>query len=178
VGYHKKCNYWAGISGLACAYRLGNWESLSRSRRQGSRRGLIAPVTKERFPIEAGPQCPRFVLRLVGLVRRIKSGKEFVAGEREQSRYIMRDGQAAPGAFFAAGLIGTDGKDRLKLRILTRLRLLAATYHMKQVWADFVNGKIWPEVLEYLVDLSVHVFLGKNARQRVESAFPAPPVEW
>jgi len=181
VGYTQKVVIiGAGISGLACAYRLRQLGIpclvLEAKDRAG---GLIATVRRNGFLFEAGPQCPRFPLSVWRLVRELNLETEFVAGDAGAKRYILRDGRLHPAPFSPAGLIGTR-LIRLgsKLRILTEVFGSSQPPPREESLADFVQRKFGAEVLDYLVDPLVStIFFGNADKMGMESAFPAL-VEW
>ena len=170
----------AGISGLACAYRLRQLGIsclvLEAKDRAG---GLIATVRRNGFLFEAGPQCPRFPPSVWRLVRELNLETEFVAGDAGAKRYILRDGRLHPAPFSPAGLIGTR-LVRLgsKLRILTEVFGSSQPPPHEESLADFMQRKFGAEVLDYLVDPLVStIFFGDAHKMGMESAFPAL-VEW
>jgi protoporphyrinogen/coproporphyrinogen III oxidase len=181
VGYTQKVAViGAGISGLACAFRLKQLgipclvlEALDRPG------GVIATIRRNGFLFEAGPQCPRFPRSVWQLVRDLNLETEFVAGDPGAKRYILRNGRLHRAPFSPAGLIGT----RLmglgsKLRILTEVFGSSRPPVNEETLADFVQRKFGAEVLDYLVDpLISTVFFGDAHKMGMESAFPAL-VEW
>jgi len=109
VGYTQKVVViGAGISGLACAYRLKRLGIpclvLEARERAG---GLIATIRRNGFLFETGPQCPRFPPSVWQLVRELNLDAEFVAGDPGAKRYIIRDGRLHGAPFSPGGLIGT-----------------------------------------------------------------------
>jgi protoporphyrinogen/coproporphyrinogen III oxidase len=109
VGYREKVVViGAGISGLACAYRLKQLGMhclvLEAKERAG---GLIATVRKNDFLFETGPQCPRFPAPVWQLVRELNLESEFVAGNPKAKRYIFSGGRLHAAPFSPAGLITT-----------------------------------------------------------------------
>jgi oxygen-dependent protoporphyrinogen oxidase len=181
VGYTQKVAViGAGISGLACAYRLKQLGIpclvLEAQERAG---GLIATVRRNGFLFETGPQCPRFPPLVWQLVRDLNLETEFVAGDAGAKRYILRAGRLHPAPFSPAGLIGT----RLvglgsKLRILTEVFRSSQPPPSEESLTDFVQRKFGAEVLDYLVDPFIStVFLGDAHKMGMESALPAL-VEW
>ena len=110
----------AGISGLACAYRLKQLGVrplvLEASERAG---GAIRTVRRDGYTFEMGPQAPRFSAPVWQIVRELGLEREFVAGDPKAARYIARNGKLerapfSPGAMLATGLVGS----RSKLRVL------------------------------------------------------------
>ena len=181
MGYTEKVAViGAGISGLACAYRLKQLGIpclvLEAQERAG---GLIATIRRNGFLFETGPQCPRFPQLVWQLVRELNLENEFVAGDARAKRYILRDARLHPAPFSPAGLIAT----RLvglgsKLRILTEVFGSSQPPPREESLADFVQRKFGAEVLDYLVDpLISTIFFGDAHKMGMESAFPAL-VEW
>ncbi len=170
----------AGISGLACAYRLKQLEIpclvLEAQERAG---GLIATVRRNGFLFETGPQCPRFPSLLWRLLSELNLETEFVAGDAGAKRYILRDGRLHPAPFSPAGLLGTRLLGlRSKLRILTEVFGFSQPPTGEESLADFVQRKFGAEVLDYLVDpLISTIFFGDAHKMGMESAFRAL-VEW
>jgi oxygen-dependent protoporphyrinogen oxidase len=181
VGYTEKVVViGAGISGLACAYRLkqlGIPCLVVEARDRAG--GLIATIRRDGFLFETGPQCPRFPPLLWRLVGDLSLRTEFVAGDTGAKRFILRDGQLHPAPFSPAGLIRT----RLvgfgsKLRILTEVFGSSEPPQSEESLADFVQRKFGEEILDYLVDPLVStIFFGDARKMGMESAFPAL-VDW
>src|SRR5271167_2997876 len=99
----------AGISGLACAFRLQQLGIrpivLEASQNTG---GVIATISRNGFLFEGGPQCPRFPEPIWKLVRDLGLESEFVSGDPKARRYILRDGRLHLAPFSAQGLLSTD----------------------------------------------------------------------
>ena len=170
----------AGISGLACAYRLRQLGIhclvLEAQARAG---GLIATIRRNGFLFETGPQCPRFPPLVWRLVRELDLETEFIAGDAGAKRYILRNGRLNPAPFSPAGLVGTRLVGlRSKLRILTEVFGSSQPPLREESLAEFVQRKFGSEVLDYLVDpLISTIFLGDAHKMGMASAFPAL-VEW
>jgi protoporphyrinogen/coproporphyrinogen III oxidase len=181
VGYTEKVVVvGAGISGLACAYRLRQLGIaclvLEAQERAG---GLITTIRRNGFLFDAGPQGPRFPPLLWQLVRELNLESEFVAGDAKAKRYIVRDGQLHPAPFSLTALIGTGLVGlKSKLRILTEVFGSSQPPRHEETLADFVGRKFGHEVLNYLVDPFIStIFLGDAHKMGMESAFPAL-VQW
>lgn len=166
----------AGISGLACAYRLKQLGLrpivLEASERAG---GLIATIRRNGFLFETGPQFPRFPASLWRLVKDLNMESEFVAGDPKAKRYIFRDGQLHPAPFSPMGLV----KTRL-VGLKSKLRILAEPFGYSQPpnheesLSDFVARKFDTDILDNLVDPFIStIFLGDAQKMGMESAFPA-----
>ncbi|HET7106380.1 MAG TPA: protoporphyrinogen oxidase [Candidatus Acidoferrum sp.] len=170
----------AGISGLACAYRLkqqGIPCLLAEAQERAG--GLISTIRRNGFLFETGPQCPRFPPSVWQLVRELGLDSEFVAGDPAAKRYIVRDGRLHRAPFSPGGLIGTRLVGlRSKLKILTEVFGSSRPAASEETLADFVQRKFGAEVLDYLVDPIIStVFFGDSHKMGMESAFPAL-VEW
>lgn len=170
----------AGISGLACAYRLKQLGIpclvLEAQKRAG---GLISTIRRNGLLFETGPQCPRFPPSVRQLVRELNLETEFVAGDPGAKRYIVRDGRLhrapfSPGRLIATRLVGLGSK----IRILTEVFGSSEPPLSEETLADFVQRKFGAEVLDYLVDPIISaVFFGDAHKMGMASAFPAL-VEW
>jgi protoporphyrinogen/coproporphyrinogen III oxidase len=181
VGYTQKVAViGAGISGLACAYRLRQLGIpclvLEAQERPG---GLISTIRRSGFLFETGPQCPRFPSLVWRLVRELNLETEFVAGDAGAKRYILRDARLHRAPFSPGGLLRTRLLGaRSKLRILTEVFGSSQPPLREESLADFVQRKFGAEVLNYLVDpLISTIFFGDAQKMGMESAFPAL-VEW
>ena len=181
VGYKEKVVViGAGISGLACAYRLKQLGIhclvLEAKERAG---GLIATVRRNGLLFETGPQCPRFPASVWRLVRELNLESEFIAGDPKAKRYIFSGGRLHSAPFSPTGLLTT----RL-VGVTSKIRILSEAFRYSQPPAheeslsDFVERKFGADVLDNLVDPFVStIFLGDSHKMGMESAFPAL-VQW
>ena len=166
----------AGISGLACAYRLKQLQIPSVVLEAGERAGgAIATVRREGYLFEAGPQCPRFPASVWQLVRELNLESKFVAGDPKAKRYILRNGHLHLAPFSPQGLITTQLVGAgTKFRILTEVFRTSHPPPQEESLAEFVQRKFGGEILDNLVDPIVStVFLGDSYKMGMESAFPA-----
>jgi oxygen-dependent protoporphyrinogen oxidase len=170
----------AGISGLACAFRLrqlGIRPVLLEA--TGNTGGLISTLRRNGFLFEGGPQCPRFSELLWTLVREMRLEKEFLAGDPKARRYILRNGRLyrAPfsmGTLLGTGLLGLNAKYRL---LSEGLRHSQPPLE-EETLAGFVQRKFGAEILDFLVDPFVStVFFCDPRTMGMDSAFPAL-VQW
>jgi oxygen-dependent protoporphyrinogen oxidase len=170
----------AGITGLACAFRLRQLgiRALILEASAGAG-GVISTVRRNGFLFEAGPQCPRFPKSVWTLVRDLGLEDEFVAGDPRAKRYILRDGALHRAPFSAGGLLTTG-----LVGVKAKYRLLAEVFRhshppaREESLAEFVIRKFGAEVLDYLVDPFVStIFFGDAQKIGMHSAFPAL-VEW
>jgi protoporphyrinogen/coproporphyrinogen III oxidase len=170
----------AGISGLACAYRLRQLGIQSRvleaSQRPG---GLIATIRRNGFLFETGPQAPRFPASVWQLVKDLKLENEFLYGDKKAKRFIYRNGTLHLAPFSPRGLITTRLVGlRSKLRILTEGMRTSRAPDQEESLAEFVQRKFGSEILDNLVDPFIStIFFGDAYKMGMESAFPAL-VEW
>ncbi|HKV23010.1 MAG TPA: protoporphyrinogen oxidase [Candidatus Acidoferrum sp.] len=170
----------AGISGLACAFRLKQLGVpclvLEASERPG---GVIATIRRDGYLFEMGPQFPRFPAALWRLVQELNLEQEFVAGDSKAKRYIFQNGSLHPAPFSPGGLIKTKLVGlKSKARILFEPLRHTRPPENEESLADFVERKFDREILENIVDPFVStVFLGDTSKMGMESAFPAL-VEW
>ncbi len=181
MGYKEKVAVvGAGISGLACAFRLKQLGLrplvLEASSRAG---GLIATVRRNGFLFELGPQCPRFPEAVWSLVQALDLEREFLPGDPKTARYVLKEGALqlvpfSPGGLLSTRLLGAKSKCRLLSEGLRN----SSPPPREESLAEFVERKFGPEVLDYLVDPLVStVFFGNARRMGMQSAFPAL-VEW
>jgi len=181
VGYTQKVVIvGAGISGLACAFRLKQLGIRSIVLEAADRPGgVIATLRRNGFLFELGPQCPRFPASVWRLVREIGLEPEFIAGDPKAKRYIVKNGQLqlapfSPAGLLVTGLLGLSSK----LRILTEVLSNSQPPRHEESLAEFVQRKFGSETLENLVDpLISTVFFGDAYKMGMQSAFPAL-VDW
>jgi protoporphyrinogen/coproporphyrinogen III oxidase len=170
----------AGISGLACAFRLKKLGIpcllLEAKERAG---GVIATIRRSGCLFETGPQFPRFPAPLWRLVRELSLENEFVAANSKAERFIFRRGRLHQAPFSPMGLIKTKLVGlKSKLRILSEPFGYSQPPKDEESLADFVERKFDAEVLDNLVDPFIStIFLGDAHKMGMESAFPAL-VEW
>jgi len=170
----------AGISGLACAFRLKQLGLapvvLESTNKPG---GVIQTLQRNGYLFEAGPQCPRFPEPVWKLLRDLRLENEFVAGDPKAKRYILRNGRLHLAPFSPGGLIRTGLVDfRSKLRILTEVFGRTAPPDQEESLAEFVQRKFGQELADYLVDpLISAIFLADPRKMGMQSAFPQL-VDW
>ncbi len=170
----------AGISGLACAYRLRQLGVQCRVFEAGDRAGgVVATVRRNGCLFELGPQFPRFPASVMQLVHELGLDSEFIAGDRKAKRYIFRNGRLQTAPFSPANLLTTKLVGlRSKMRILTEVFRSSKPPSREETLAEFVERKFGRDVLENLVDpVIATIFFGDARKMGMESAFPAL-VEW
>ncbi len=170
----------AGITGLACAFRLQQLGIraliLEASAKAG---GVISTVRRNGFLFESGPQCPRFPKSVWALVRELGLQDEFVAGDPRAKRYILRNGKLHRAPFSAGGLLTTGlVSRRSKYLLLSEIFRHSYPPAREESLAEFARRKFGDEVLDYLVDPFIStIFFGDTQKMGMHSAFPAL-VEW
>ena len=170
----------AGISGLACAFRLRQLGIpvliLEASARAG---GVISTVRRNGFVFEAGPQCPRFPKSVWTLISEPGLKDEFIAGDSRAKRYILRNGKLHRAPFSAGGLLTTSLVGfKSKYSLLSEVFRISHPPAREESLAEFVDRKFGAEVLDYLVDPFIStIFFGDPHKMGMHSAFPAL-VEW
>ncbi|HTC66060.1 MAG TPA: protoporphyrinogen oxidase [Candidatus Acidoferrum sp.] len=170
----------AGITGLACAFRLQQLGIrpliLEASAKAG---GVISTVRRNGFLFESGPQCPRFPISVWALVRELGLQDEFVAGDPRAKRYILRNGKLHRAPFSAGGLLTTSlVSRRSKYLLLSEVFRHSYPPAGEESLAEFTRRKFGDEVLDYLVDPFIStIFFGDTQKMGMHSAFPAL-VEW
>ena len=181
MGYNAKVVVvGAGLSGLACAYRLKQLGIpalvVESTERAG---GVIATIRRNGFLFESGPQYPRFPSPVWQLVKELKLEGDFVAGDPKDKRYIFRHGRLHLAPFSPAGLVSTRLVGAVsKFRILSEVFRNSHPPEDEETLANFVERKFGTEILENLVDPIVStVFLGDCYKMGMESALPSL-VQW
>ena len=170
----------AGISGLACAFRLRKLGVpclvLEAKERAG---GVIATIRRNGFVFETGPQFPRFPAPLWQLVRELDLESSFIAADSKAKRYIYRHGRLHAAPFSPMGLINTRLVSlRSKMRVLSEPFAHSQPPDNEESLAEFVERKFDAEVLDNIVDPFIStIFLGDARKMGMQSAFPSL-VDW
>jgi protoporphyrinogen/coproporphyrinogen III oxidase len=170
----------AGITGLACAFRLrqlGIPALLLEASSQAG--GLISSLRRNGFLFEAGPQGPRFPQPVWTLVRELKLENEFLPGDPKAKRYILRDGRLHLAPLSPMSLLRTNLLSRhSKYRLLSEAIRHSQPPATEESLAEFVARKFGDEVSDYLVDPFIStIFFSDPRKLGMLSAFPAL-VEW
>jgi len=136
--------------------------------------GVISSAQRNGFIFEGGPQCPRFSLPAMSLIRELGLDAEFLPADPRAKRFIVKNGRLYPAplsplAFLSTPLVGFASKARLTSEPLRKSHPPAT----EESLADFIRRKFGPEVLDYLVDpFASAVFLSDPEEMGMESALP------
>jgi len=165
----------AGISGLACAFRLKQLGLpvilLEASARVG---GLVGSVRKEGFLFESGPQSFQGTEPLLELIREVGIEGELQRADPRAPRFIYLRGKLqkipmTPQALMASSLLGLKSRAKIVSEPFKRTKPPTK----EESVADFVRRKFGHEILEYLVAPFVSgVYAGDPEKLSLKAAFP------
>jgi len=170
----------AGISGLACAYRLlqlGVPVSLLEASESAG--GLVGTVEKDGLLLESGPQSFQGTASLLDLIRQLGIEGELLTADPRAPRYVLLRGKLveipmSPGALLSSSLLGLGSRWRIASEPFRITRPPDADESV----ADFVRRKFGHEILEYLVAPFVSgVYAGDPEKLSLRAAFPTL-AEW
>jgi protoporphyrinogen/coproporphyrinogen III oxidase len=166
----------AGISGLACAYRLKRLGLpvilLEASARVG---GLIGSAQKDGFLFESGPQSFQGTEPLLELIREVGIEGELQRADPRAPRFIYLRGKLqkipmTPQALMASSLLGLKSRAKIVSEPFKRTKPPTK----EESVADFVRRKFGHEILEYLVAPFVSgVYAGDPEKLSLKAAFPS-----
>src|SRR5580700_1841256 len=165
----------AGISGLACAYRLRqagvDVVLLESSDRSG---GLIDSVEKDGLLFEAGPQSVQGTDALLELIRELGIEGELQKADPRAPRYVFLHGHLrkipmSPQALLTSSLLGPGSRWKIASEAFKRTKPPSE----EESVGNFVRRKFGNEILEYLVAPFVSgVYAGDPERLSLRAAFP------
>lgn len=165
----------AGISGLACAYRLKqlgvSFLLLESSAHLG---GLLGTVKRDGFLFESGPQSFQGTETLLALFSELGISGELLEASPNAPRYVFHRGRLkqvpmSPQALITTSLLSAGSRWKLASEAFRRSR---PPTHEESV-ADFVRRKFGHEILEYLVSPFVSgVYAGDPEKLSLRAAFP------
>jgi len=165
----------AGISGLACAYRLQQSGIPARVLGSASRPGgVIATIEKNGFRFELGPQSFLSTGPLLELIDALGLKDQLLRANPRAPRYILLGGRLVPAplsppVLLTTPLFGVGTKWRLLTEILRHSQAPASDESV----ASFVRRKFGAEVLDRLVAPFVSgIYAGDPERLSLRSAFP------
>jgi protoporphyrinogen/coproporphyrinogen III oxidase len=165
----------AGISGLACAYRLKQLGVPSLLLESSSHNGgLLGTVERDGFLFESGPQSFQGTETLLTLFRELGIYGELLEADPSAPRYVFHHGRLkqvpmSPQALVTTSLLSAGSRWKLASEPFRRTR---PPGHEESV-ADFVRRKFGHEILEYLVSPFVSgVYAGDPEKLSLKAAFP------
>ncbi|HVB98303.1 MAG TPA: protoporphyrinogen oxidase [Candidatus Dormibacteraeota bacterium] len=165
----------AGISGLACAFRLAerglDVSVVEESDRVG---GVIASEARNGFLFELGPQSFQLTPGLAELIRGAGIEDRLISAPARAARYVFAGGRLHPVPMGPQILIGGS-----LLGFGTRVRFLrdlvgrSKPPEREETLAEFVERKFGPELLDRLAGPFVSgIYAGDPARLGLRDAFP------
>jgi protoporphyrinogen/coproporphyrinogen III oxidase len=165
----------AGISGLACAYRLQQrgldvtvYESNSAAG------GLIDSVEKGGFLFEAGPQSFQGTPAVLDLIREVGLQSQLQEADPRAPRYVLLHGHLrkipmSPQALLASTLLNPVSRWKIASEPFKK----SQPPREEESVAAFVRRKFGHEILEYLVAPFVSgVYAGDPEKLSLKAAFP------
>jgi oxygen-dependent protoporphyrinogen oxidase len=166
----------AGISGLACAYRLKRLGLpvilLEASARVG---GLAGSVRKDGFLFESGPQSFQGTEAILELIHEVGLEEELERADPRAPRFIYLRGRLqkipmTPQTLMASSLLGLKSRAKIVSEPFKRTKPPTK----EESVADFVRRKFGHEILEYLVAPFVSgVYAGDPEKLSLKVAFPS-----
>ncbi|MGA8675371.1 MAG: protoporphyrinogen oxidase [Candidatus Acidiferrales bacterium] len=166
----------AGISGLACAYRLQqsgvDVALLEASDHAG---GLIGTVEKGGALFETGPQSFQGTDALLDLIRELGIEGQLQKADPRAPRYVFLHGHLrkipmSPQALLTAPLLGPGSRWKIATEAFKRSKPPSE----EETVASFVRRKFGHEILEYLVAPFVSgVYAGDPEQLSLKAAFPS-----
>lgn len=166
----------AGISGLACAYRLQqsgvDVALLEASDRPG---GLMGSVEKDGVLFESGPQSFQGTETLLELIRELGIEGELQRADARAPRYVFLHGHLrkipmSPQALLTSSLLKPGSRWKIASEAFKRSKPPSE----EETVASFVRRKFGHEILEYLVAPFVSgVYAGDPEQLSLKAAFPS-----
>ncbi|HEU4391944.1 MAG TPA: protoporphyrinogen oxidase [Blastocatellia bacterium] len=165
----------AGISGLACAYRLKalglNVAVIEASNHIG---GAITTDNVDGFLIERGPNSTQGTEELLTLVEELGISGDLMEGDPKAPAYVYFGGRlhavpAGPSALLKSRLLSSLGK----LRLFAEPLIPRRSSDQEETVADFARRRIGREPAERLVAPFVSgIYAGDSEKLSVQAAFP------
>jgi protoporphyrinogen/coproporphyrinogen III oxidase len=166
----------AGISGLACAYRLQksgvDVALLEASDRPG---GFLESVEKDGLLFEAGPQSFQGTDSLLALIRELGIEAELQKADPRAPRYVFLHGHLrkipmSPQALLTSSLLGPGSRWKVASEAFKHTKPPSE----EETVASFVRRKFGQEILEYLAAPFVSgVYAGDPEQLSLKAAFPS-----
>lgn len=164
----------AGISGLACAFRLAergiDVRVFETAERVG---GVIASVRRKGFLFERGPQSFQLTRQMAELIRAAGLESELLSAPARAPRYVFAAGRLhrvpwGPQILLGGSLLGFGTRLRLIRDLLGRSR----PPEREETFAEFVERKFGPELLDRLAGPFVSgIYAGDPNRLGFRDAF-------
>ncbi len=165
----------AGISGLACAYRLRQLSlDVTVFEANDSAGGLIDSVEKDGLLFEAGPQSFLGTSVLLALIRELGLEAQLQKADPRAPRYVLLHGRLrkipmSPQALLASTLLNPVSRWKIASEPFKKSQLPSE----EESVATFVRRKFGNEILEYLVAPFVSgVYAGDPEKLSLKAAFP------
>jgi protoporphyrinogen/coproporphyrinogen III oxidase len=165
----------AGISGLACAYRLQQLGlDVTVFESNDCAGGLIDSVQKEDLLFEAGPQSFQGTPTLLALIRELGLEPQLQKADPRAPRYVLLHGRLrkipmSPQALLASTLLNPVSRWKIATEPFKRSQPPTE----EESVATFVRRKFGNEILEYLVAPFVSgVYAGDPEKLSLKAAFP------
>jgi oxygen-dependent protoporphyrinogen oxidase len=165
----------AGISGLACAFRLKQLGAdvllLERGAGVG---GVIRSELIDECLIERGPNSSQGTEELLSLVEELGISQDLIEGDPKARAYVCFGGRlhavpSDPRSFLASKLLSTTGK----LRLLAEPLIPARRDNSEESVYSFARRRIGRQAAERLVAPFVSgIFAGDAGKLSVQAAFP------
>lgn len=165
----------AGISGLACAYRLQQLGmDVTVFESNSAAGGMIDSVEKDGFLFEAGPQSFQGTPALLELIRELGLESQLQKAAPRALRYVLLHGHLrkipmSPQALLASTLLNPVSRWKIATEPFKKSRPPTE----EESVAAFVRRKFGHEILEYLVAPFVSgVYAGDPEKLSLKAAFP------
>jgi oxygen-dependent protoporphyrinogen oxidase len=165
----------AGISGLACAYRLQQLGlDVTVFEAHDSAGGMIDSVEKDGLLFEAGPQSFQGTPALLALIRELGLEPQVQKADPRAPRYVLLHGRLrkipmSPQALLASTLLNPISRWKIASEPFRKSRPPTE----EESVAAFVRRKFGHEILEYLVAPFVSgVYAGDPEKLSLKAAFP------
>lgn len=165
----------AGISGLACAFRLQRLGVpvilLEAANHVG---GLVGTVENDGLLFESGPQSFQGTESILELARQVGMEGELLNADPQAPRYVLMHGRLqqipmSPKALLTSSLLTAGSRWKIASEPFKKTRPPSK----EESVADFVRRKFGHEILEYLVAPFVSgVYAGDPEKLSLRAAFP------
>ncbi len=171
----KVAVFGAGVSGLACAYRLQQLGlEVTVFESNSSAGGMIDSVEKDGMLFEAGPQSFQGTPALLELIRELGLEAQLQKADPRAPRYVLLHGRLrkipmSPQALLASTLLNPVSRWKIASEPFKKSQPPSE----EESVAAFVRRKFGHEILEYLVAPFVSgVYAGDPEKLSLKAAFP------